>query len=118
MTILGFNRKQNLKKLCSEIYRALPRSAWLILLGGLLFLWFWIFGRQGLYDLESLRRVRAELRREKVKLETEETELKAKLKYLDDPAYQKYLIHKELGWVEPDEAVIQLPRRFTDPLQK
>lgn len=61
--------------------------------------------------MEYLRGVRQALTQEKAQLTEEQKELKAKLEYLKDPNYQKHLIHKELGYVEEDEVVVQFPKK-------
>ncbi|MBI4124936.1 MAG: septum formation initiator family protein [Deltaproteobacteria bacterium] len=85
----------------------MPFSAWLVLIGLLTFLWFWIFGSKGLYEMEQLRGLRQELLEEKTKLAVEKEQLETELKYLEDPEYQKHVIRRELGYIEDDEAVIQ-----------
>lgn len=98
----------------SKILRFFPLRVWLALLGFGIFFWFWVFGRQGLLDLEQLRRGRAELLQEEQNLLKERAQLKQELKLLKDPRYQKHLIHKELGFVEEGEAVIQFRKAETD----
>ena len=90
-----------------HVFRALPLSRWLILAGLLTFLWFWIFGAQGLYEMEHQRGVRQELTGEKTKLLEEKESLESEMRHLDAPEYQKHIIHRELGYIEDDEAVIQ-----------
>lgn len=57
--------------------------------------------------MEQLRGARQELEEEKTKRTDEQEALKSQLQYLKDPTYQKHLIHKELGYVEEDEAIIK-----------
>lgn len=61
--------------------------------------------------MEQLRRVKQELLQKETQRVEEQTELKAKLKYLEDPNYQKHLIHQELGYVEENEVMIQFPSK-------
>ena len=87
--------------------RSIPLTLWLVLFGLAVFGWFWIFGRHGLYELEQLRRIKAELSEQKIKLDQEKQNLEAELQHLHDPQYLKHLIHKELGYVEEREVVIK-----------
>lgn len=98
----------------SKILRFFPLRVWLILLGLGIFFWFWVFGHQGLLDLEQLRRVRAELIQEEKELLKERAQLKQELKLLKDPRYQKHLIHKELGFVEGSEVILKFKKAETD----
>ena len=87
--------------------RSIPYTIWLALLGLSIFGWFSIFGKHGLYEMEQLRRIKAELSEQKIKLEKEKQNLEAELQHLHDPEYLKHLIHKELGYVEEREVVIK-----------
>ena len=114
MTILASDLAPKARKICSNvwsvsvpIFRALPLSGWLVLAGLLTFLWFWIFGSKGLYEMEQLRGLRQELLDEKEKLAEEKKQLESELKHLNDPEYQRHIIHRELGYIKEDEALIQ-----------
>lgn len=114
MTILELNRKAKARKIYSRIaplaiavFRALPFSAWLVLAGAVFFVWFWVFGSKGLYELEQLRGLKQERLEEKAKLLEEKTRLEQELQYLKDPEYQQHIIRRELGYIKEDEAVIQ-----------
>jgi cell division protein FtsB len=84
-----------------------PWTTWIFLLGVGLFVWLWIFGNEGLYELEKLFGVKGRLVQTQAELTREKEELEAERKRLKDPRYLKHLIHKELGFVEKDEAMIQ-----------
>ena len=87
--------------------RSIPLTLWLALLGLGIFGWFSFFGKHGLYEMEQLRRIKAELSEQKIKLEKEKQNLEAELQHLHDREYLKHLIHKELGYVEEREVVIK-----------
>ena len=89
---------------------SIPWTTWLILLGFVVVGWFWIFGHHGLYEMEQLRKVRSELLDEKENQEEERQKLESELQHLQEPEYVKHLIHKELGYVEEGEMVIQFPK--------
>lgn len=61
--------------------------------------------------MEQLRRTKAQLSEEKIKQEKEKERLEKELQFLKDPRYQKHLIHKELGYVEEGEMIIQFPKK-------
>ena len=82
-------------------------KAGLLVSGFLIFLWFWIFGHQGLYEMEQLRRVRSELMQEKIKVEQDKKNLEAEQKHSTDPQYIKHLIHRELGYIEKNEVMVK-----------
>lgn len=116
MTILESNLNAQAKKIYSkagpvllQIVHAMPWSAWFLLIGLVVFLWFWIFGTKGLYEMEQLRGVRQELTQEKTKLVEEKKQLEQELQYLKDPEYQQYIIRRELGYIKEDEVLIQFP---------
>lgn len=93
-------------------YRALPWTTWLgIFLIGTFF-WFWIFGNQGLVELEKLRQAKVDFLAEKENLLKEKESLEAELKRLKDPRHIKHLIHKDLGFVEDGEIMIQFNNKI------
>lgn len=98
-----------MKNLLWQIFRSFPLSTWLILLALVLFLWLWIFGHQGLAELENLRQVRSDLSEQERELKKEREELEKELKHLQDPLRQKYLVHKELGFIQNGEVLVLFP---------
>lgn len=90
-----------------RIVRSLPLTHWLLIAGFGSFLWFWIFGSNGLVELEQRIRLKRNYAAQKESLAVEKEKLEQELKNLENPRYLKHLIHKELGFVEPDEMVIQ-----------
>ncbi|MDO8527627.1 MAG: septum formation initiator family protein [Deltaproteobacteria bacterium] len=103
------SRIQSIKPFASRVFRSLSLRTWLSVLGISLFLWFWIFGHQGLYQLEHLLRAKRGMVLQQKNLVDEKKELEAEIRRLNNPRYQKHLIHKELGFVEKGEVLIQIP---------
>lgn len=92
-----------------HLAHAVPLGLWAGIAALGLFFWLWIFGHQGLYELEHLRQMRVELLQEEGGLLEEKARLERELTFLDNPAYLKHLIHQELGYVEKGELMIQFP---------
>lgn len=99
----------NIRRLLLQIFHSLPLAAWLAVLAFSVFLWLLVFGHHGLYELERLLRIKNDLISQKEDLQKEKTNLNAELKNLENPVYLKHLIHKEMGFTESDEVIIQLP---------
>jgi len=80
---------------------------WLWIVGSALFLWLWIFGNQGLYELQKLIHIRQDLQDNRATLEKEKENLKGELKALEGSSYLDHLVRQELGYVKPNEKIVQ-----------
>ena len=100
----------NIRRLLLQVFRSLPLSTWLAVLAFSIFLWLLVFGHHGLYELEYLLRTKKDLISQKEMLQNEKKDLNVEIQNLDNPLYLKHLIHKEMGFTEPDEVIVQLPR--------
>ncbi len=94
-----------------RFFHSLSVTTWITLLAFILFFWLLAFGHHGLYELEQLLRIKNNLLFEKEALVSEKKALNSELKHLEDPIYLKYLIHKEMGFTQPDEVIIQLQKK-------
>ncbi|MBI5300143.1 MAG: septum formation initiator family protein [Deltaproteobacteria bacterium] len=106
-----FSRIRTIPPFFLQIVRSLPLRSWLVIFGAGLFLWFWIFGHNGLVDLEHLIRLQRNYTQQKQSLAEEKEQLEQDLKNMENPRYLKHLIHQELGYVESDEVVIQFQEK-------
>lgn len=100
----------NIRRLLLQIFHSLPLATWLAVLALSIFLWLLVFGHHGLYELEHLLRVKKNLVSQREGLEKEKADLNTELKNLENPVYLKHLIHKEMGYTESDEVIIQLQK--------
>lgn len=88
---------------------------WLIVLGSVLFLWLWIFGNQGLYELRQLSTIKQSLQKETLNLQKEKENLTTESKRLEEPEYMEHVIRQELGYVKPSEKVVQFTKPSVEP---
>ncbi len=83
--------------------------------GGLVFEAIW--SRRGLRDLLVLRQQELQLRQTCDQLERENSVLNVEVEKLrSDDVYLQSLIHKELGYVKPNELVYRFSPRSSDEL--
>lgn len=71
------------------------------------FLWFAIFGEQGLYQLHKSIQLKDELKNRQVELKKKVEQLKLNKELLNNRAYLEQIIRQELGYVKPTETVYQ-----------
>jgi cell division protein FtsB len=79
----------------------------LIAAAALLFLWFLIFGDQGLYQLHRSYKLKKQMKNEIAAYQTRVKELKKEREMLNDPEHLEIIIRNELGYVKPGEIVFQ-----------
>jgi len=79
----------------------------LIAAGGVFFVWFMVFGDQGLYQLHKSYKIKAEMRRQIEDLNKKIGDLKKERELLKDPDHLESIVRQELGYVKPGEIVFQ-----------
>lgn len=84
--------------------RLIPLGIGVAFLG---FVWFAVFGDQGLYQLHKSTKLRKELKQETVELKKKIENLKETKELLNDPSHLELVIRQELGYVKPGEVVFQ-----------
>lgn len=96
---------EHLKKIYAYIFKRENLKTIGICLAVLSFLWFAIFGDQGLYQLHKSIKLKKELREDIVRLKDRIEHLKQNKKLLNDKDHLELVIRQELGYVKPGEVV-------------
>ncbi len=78
-----------------------------IVLGAAAFLWFLIFGDQGIYHLNKLSMMKKRLALQRETLKTDIEKLTREKTLLQDSKNLEPVIRKELGFIRPGEIVYQ-----------
>jgi cell division protein FtsB len=78
-----------------------------IVLGVIAFLWFLLFGDQGIYQLNKLSMMKRRLTLQEETLKTDIERLTREKAFLQDPKNLEPVIRKELGFIRPGEIVYQ-----------
>lgn len=71
------------------------------------FVWFAVFGNQGLYQLHRSIKLKKEMQAEAVMLKERMERLKTQKDLLTDKEHLEMVIRQELGYVKPGEIVFQ-----------
>ena len=78
-----------------------------IILAVSVFLWFLLFGDQGIYQLNKLSRMKDKLANQKDTLKTDIDRLMREKTLLQDPKNLEPVIRRELGYIRPGEVIYQ-----------
>lgn len=79
----------------------------LLVLAAVFFLWFAVFGEQGLYQLHKSIHLKKDLKNQRVELKKKIEGLERIKKLLNNRIYLEHVIRQELGYVKPGEVVYQ-----------
>lgn len=72
------------------------------------FLWFIIWGDQGIYQRERLRFLKSKLQRETIQIEQDISKLEEEKELLNDEKHLESVIRKELGYIKPGETIYEI----------
>ena len=103
-----------MKKIISYLFRRENLRAIAIGVAVIGFVWFAVFGDQGLYRLHRSLKLRAELKQEIAGLKQKVEDLKKEKELLYNPTHLELIIRQELGYVKPGEVVF-IPQAQTSP---
>ncbi len=67
-----------------------------------------LFGDQGFFKLQRLRAAEQRLKQENFEMADKNTKLQEEVVRLKDSHYLEKMIHERMGYVKPDEIVIEL----------